>query len=189
MIKKENRICCKCNHCGNEGYLDIKGTYQETIGENDNDIGFIPTEVLTFYLLECPICLNPIIVQESCDLCFEDSAPKLKLLYPNDSIRTEFAPKEISKTYMNLKEIYRRNDLDSCLAVLRILLEKIANDQKAEGSSLDQKIKDLAKKKIIPTTIENLSNILRKLGNKGAHGESGVLSKKETKMLITFLSI
>ena len=112
---------------------------------------------------------------------------ELSLVFPVDGFVMRHAPHQIKEQYLNTKECYRRRDYGLALASLRILLEKIAIDNHASGRTLEKKIEDLARKNIFPSTIKNASTIVRKLGNKGAHGAEDEVLKADIDMLFEFV--
>lgn len=184
----KNQIFCKCNHCGNIGYLDIKGSFKEDFFENQDGQN-VPVDSMSYYLLECPVCSKPVLVSGWL-LHFSDMEDEeLKLEFPIEGFKMVKTPNSIKEQYLNTKECYRRKDYGLCLASLRILLEKIANENNAVGKTLEKKIEDLARNNIIPSTIKNASTIVRKLGNKGAHGKENEIIKSDIDLLFEFVEI
>ena len=184
--KGKDQIFCKCNHCGNIGYLDIKGSFKEEYYCED-DGERIPEDLHTYYLLECPVCFKPIVIKGWYLYNSHMEDEELSLEFPTDGFVMRHTPKHIKEQYSNTKECYRRRDYGLALASLRILVEKIAVDKHAFGMNLEKKIEDLARKNIFPSTITNASNIVRKLGNKGAHGKEDDVLKSDIDMLFEFV--
>lgn len=189
ILKKndKNQIFCKCNHCGNIGYLDIKGSYKEIFYIED-DGEHIPEDAMAYYLLECPVCFKPVLAS-GWHSFYSNVEEELSLDYPAEGFVMLHTPNTIKEQYSNSRECYKRKDYGLCSASLRILLEKIANDNNANGRTLERKIEDLARKNIIPLTIKNASTIVRKLGNKGAHGTGDDIMKEDIDMLFEFVEI
>jgi hypothetical protein len=189
IIKKndKNQIFCKCNHCGNIGYLDIRGFFKEEYYE-EVDGQKAPLDVMSYYLLECPVCLKPVLVS-GWYLFYSNTDEELSLDYPVEGFIMRHTPDTIKEQYLNSRECYKRNDYGLCLASLRILLEKIANNNHARGKTLERKIEDLARTNVIPLTIKNASTIVRKLGNMGAHGNGDEIMRSDIDMLFEFVEI
>ncbi len=181
----KNQICCKCNHCGNIGYLDIKGFFNQVYYVDDKEYSNYPCEERIYYLLECPVCNKPILVNEWKNLCGEGL--DYSLCYPIDFHDYKFIPLEIKRSYEDSRDLFRKESYELCAVSLRILLEKIANNKNANGNTLEKKIEDLARANIIPTTIKDASNMIRKLGNKGAHGVGANLTKSQLEKLFLFI--
>lgn len=184
----KNQIFCKCNHCGNIGYLDIKGSFDETFYTEDGGER-IPEDSSTYYLLECPVCFKPVLVSGWLAFYSGMDEEELSLDYPVEGFKMFFTPNAIKEQYSNSRECYKRKDYGLCVASLRILLEKIANDKNAKGKNLEKKIEDLARNNIIPLTIKNASTIVRKLGNIGAHGAGDIIMKADIDILFEFIEI
>lgn len=188
-IKKNNKdqIYCKCNHCGNTGFLDIKGSFSKIYYMEGPCDGY-PEESMEYYLLECPVCNKPVLVNKWAIMSGE-KIEDYQLYYPIDHNKFKYVPKVIKKSYEESKDLFRKEYYEYCLASLRIVLEKVADNQNAEGKTLEKKIEDLARKNVIPTTIKNASNVIRHFGNKGAHGKGNSITKNQLNQLFSFIEI
>lgn len=181
----KNQIYCKCNHCGNIGFMEVKGSFSK-IYYMDNPFYDYPEELMEYFLLECPVCNKPVLVNKWKNLA-GDPIEEYRLSYPIQSHEFKYAPRQIQKSYEESRDLYRKEFYEYCLASLRILLEKIADDKNANGKTLEKKIEDLARSNIIPTTIKDASNVVRQLGNKGAHGKGDNITKTQLDQLFSFI--
>lgn len=70
--------------------------------------------------------------------------------------------------------------------MVRRALEYMCLDQKAAGKSLHKQLEDLAKRKIIPDTLAEMSDSLRLLGNLGAHASNFKIGREDTAIIDDF---
>ena len=190
MNKDRKQIICQCNHCGNKGYLDIVGHFtnhnvdyrgDEPIYWWDND----------WFLLKCPICGDAVLYEE----CTEeglviyksngeyDYDVECKMIYPNPYLVLKNTPSDIVSTYESAVKSFSI-DKNVALIAFRLVLEKIAKEKGAKGKKLVDKINDLSKKRILPSTLKDSGTVVRVFGNFGAHGDDEVPITKNDLLVI-----
>jgi len=70
--------------------------------------------------------------------------------------------------------------------LIRRALEQLCNDKNATGDNLKAKIKDLGTKKVIPEKLSDMADIIRDIGNTGAHAYKFDLNKYDMDVLDDF---
>lgn len=179
-----------CYHCGNKGKLDIIGEYSNVVTEDDLPNYFWEKNWL---MLKCPVCGDATLLRRSTEsgmyeldrngdpvTLYDDH-----IYYPKNLTTFNNVPKEIREPYEAALRVVNINT-DICLLSLRMVLEKICDDKKAQGSSLKLKIEDLAKNNILPLTLKDCGTFIRILGNEGAHGGSNIATY-DLKEIVDFL--
>ena len=181
-----NESIATCPHCGNKtshvvtsqtsSREKVYDTNGEFIGEFDN----------YFYLTACKTC-NEICLFSDWELSdnpgnLNEAVP----FYPYKRKLAEAVPKEIRKSYEEAKKVEKISP--NAFAVLtRRSLELLCKDQKAKGNNLKEQISDLSAKGNIPSTLIEMADTLRFLGNIGAHEIEFDFEKSETQAMDDFL--
>ena len=168
----------KCGHCGNVTPMRSVAHYFKPLAEHPgDDAGH------GYNILLCPACES---------LCFAeyfwydgmetDADVSFRLLYPREEGMPLGLPIEIQRTFTAALKV-KSIDTNAFGVLLGRVLEKVCEDRKAHGNSLDEKLSDLAKKNEIPTNLVEVAHSLRKLRNIGAHASLGELTGKEVPIL------
>ena len=188
-MAEDNYKILKCFHCGNEGMLKIEHIYEHCFGGPVfDDIGCVvdcePTEKYRWHLLSCPVCHKATLYEECDDECLQmtvstNNYPQVNFDYSNIplNIKTAF------EAALKVKNI----DAAICLLSLRRVLEAICKDMNAEGSDLNDMIKDLMTKQILPPMFEDACWIIRKLGNSAAHADDRTYYMNQVEQTISFV--
>ncbi len=151
-----------CPHCCNTTSQVVKYIHRyEPITYNTRGIGK-KSEDMTFAYIIC-IC-------QTCDeiLLYQDfTEPDWELMYPNFKLDNS-VPKIVRDCYMEAISI-RVKAPNAYTIMIRKCLEAICHDRGTQKGTLYVKLKELSDRGEIPSTILNLTTILRELGNVGAH--------------------
>lgn len=138
-----------------------------------------PFEVL-YHVATCETC-DELLIYRTTELWDIGLDPRLEtyfvdahrqlnthLVYPDTRDLEESVPKGIRDIYM---EAVRIKDLaPNAFAVqIRRALEALCEDRSAQRGTLQQRLADLSAKGEIPATLSRVSDVLRLLGNIGAH--------------------
>ena len=90
-------------------------------------------------------------------------------LYPaTDEVTDDAVPEPIRNTYGEASRIRRRAP-NAYAVQIRRALEYLCRHREAKGRNLAEQLRDLARVGVLPATIEEMTAILRVLGNVGAH--------------------
>lgn len=105
-----------------------------------------------------------------------------EMIYPIKSIAPEanvYMPKKLVSLYNEAASIVGLSPRSSS-ALLRLLIDEMCQDLKAEGSNLHDKVQKLVEMKKLPDTIKDSLHIVRKFANKALHaGEINLVDKEE----------
>jgi len=152
-----------CPHCCNKVQLKVvfRHEYEPTMYSADTGE---PTgnDGLTCEYLVC-ICTtcDELLVYHS----FDNECPTLE--FPNIGL-DESIPKSVKNCYMEAKQIQAKAP-NAFAVMIRKSLEALCDDREVKKGTLITRLKELANRGEIPPTLLELTNILRELGNVGAH--------------------
>jgi hypothetical protein len=158
-----------CPHCGNKApqrlihrqrYFE-RAWYSET-GEESPD-------PWSTFVVVCETCGHILLYENMGDMLNDDQFEKAELQYPMEGHLGIGVPQTIREVYaeaVRIKEI-----APNAFAVqIRRALEALCEDRVAKGRSLAEKLKDLSVKVEIPPVLAEMTDVLRLIGNIGAHG-------------------
>ena len=100
-------------------------------------------------------------------------ADHAKIIYPRSKFGPEpmeYMPETIKKIFEETREVYEISPR-SAFILLRIALELLCDHLGTKKDTLDQKIEELLITKQIDKSMKNISDIIRKIGNKYAHSD------------------
>ena len=186
---KEKHILETCYHCGNRGLLQVGCCDQVNYEDYDNGdvVGWYEDMYIT---LKCPACnevtlykrsTNSYSLQENGEFIYES-----EILYPVIHTNKLGVPKNIVTAFEAAKKV-QKIDPAICALSLRRVVELICIDKNAIGNNLVSMVNDLENKNILPKTFNDACEILRIIGNEGAHSINISIPKNELNTLIDFL--
>ena len=163
----------RCFHCGNIVPMKLVGRDIVTWDEGDDYVG---VEEWSFYL--CPTCKAPTLLcwywqQKDGEITSEVGRG---IAYPSNIFDRKSVPENIRKAFMAAAATKSIDTAVSLIAWRRVL-ELTCKDLGAQGRNLYEKISDLSAKKILPHPLTDASNLIRLLGNDGAHSVDSEVSR------------
>ncbi len=184
----------ECYHCGNKTLMSVVAHYsfdhEESYYDSDGDEISQLISSNTWKLLVCPVCnettllksyWEPNMVEPNGDQYEYDD-----ILYPMSTYKGSGVPQKVNNAFeASLKA--RHLDASICLLALRRTLEIICKDKGANDGFLEAKIKKLTNDGILPPTLNEVSKIIKKLGNEAAHGDDVIHTKKGVSEMIEFV--
>lgn len=185
MLPKKTELL-ECATCGNFVRHSLEHKYVADTLVDQLDDGTKVYEPFTWLSYSCTTCGALNIYGDHLDLGNDFSARKeLKdyRLYPRGALilppkhmlspQTP-VPENILKLYEEVWPI-RHKAPSAFVGQIRRLLEYICDDQGATGKTLFKKLESLAGKGVFPGYIENITDMLRLVGNIGAHATDAQL--------------
>ncbi len=170
----EHNDTIRCFHCGNIVPMKLVGRDISTWDEGDNYVG---VEEWSFYM--CPTCKEPTLIcwywqQKDGEITSDVGR---SIAYPDNLFYSRSVPPVIREA---LVAAAATKSIDKAVTLIawRRVLELVCNDLKANGKNLHEKILDLSSKNILPSALKDASNLIRKLGNNGAHTDAEDVSSK-----------
>ena len=175
----------ECPHCGNvTSQKPIVEKITQTFKVFDKD-GEEVDEFEEYYILTKCITCDKISLFNGWEL--DDSFSNYAVLYPKDLKIGNEVPEAIRLSYSEAKKVKKVSSI-AFLVLVRRALEFLCKEQKAGGRNLKAQLDDLAKKGIIPKTLSDMSDVLRILGNIGAHASEIKIEKEEIELVDEFFA-
>lgn len=160
-----------CPHCGNKAPQKlIHSQYFEDTGWDTKEGTPIDDIPGSYFVAVCETC-NQILLYGKFGEYPEDESIEFRgadLLWPDQSKLHKSVPKVVADIYDEAIRI--KSHAPNAFAVqIRRSLEAICEDKGAKQGSLQKRLKDLANKGEIPPVLAETTDVLRILGNLGAH--------------------
>jgi hypothetical protein len=172
----------KCFHCGNETLMRQTGEYSWR-SRDDFDFQY------KYRMYACPVCNKVTLLQVYSDETMITNemtwAEEETILFPLNSIESNFLPKAIKESYEAALKV-RNVDATACALLLRRALEVIMTDQGATAWGLADKIEEIANKGLLPDSLKEASFFTKKFGDSAAHG-SELIDNRDINPLIEFI--
>jgi hypothetical protein len=173
----------KCGHCQNEAPMEIVAMYSG-VQEYSDDRSDMSWEAGRVYELnKCPACdlitLRAYIWHSG---SMDGSDIEYVVLYPSQEKLLRGLPKMIDKDYRAAQKV-RSISANAYGVLVGRLLDSVCEDRNASGKTLDERLRILADKGVIPSGLVEVATGIRKLRNIGAHGDLGELTEAEVPVL------
>lgn len=167
----EARPIAFCPHCGNTSPQTLVHTEQAIgrawiIGSKEE----VQLEC-TFFVAVCDVCHHPLVYGVDESQPEPDVFTDANLLYPDAGRLERSVPASVAAAYEEAFRI-RRVAPNAFAVLIRRALEALCHDRGAEGTSLARGLKSLAERGEIPPTLAEMTDVLRLIGNVGAHAGS-----------------
>lgn len=178
-----------CPHCGNntqhkrlsdvsveEPLFDETGSYE---GSPEVD----------YYLVQCTTC-SQVSLLSDWELSEEERGvlSHALLLYPHQKRFGDEVPLVIRTTFFEAKKVKRISPMSFAI-LARKTLEMICADKEAKGRNLKEKIKSLTTNKVLPDTLNVISEAVRFFGNESAHSNDIAINSNQVDLLDDLVNI
>lgn len=183
-----------CSHCGNRTPHVLHFEYEHSMLYDELDDGQKLYNPFTWLCYSCGTCggLNIFGGFFNYDIGIEslsraklhpkgaDILPPPHTLSPNQPI-----PAKVLRLYEEVWPLRHRAPV-AFIGQVRRLLEFVCADQGATGKDLFSKLQDLSEKGVFPGYFTQISDLLRKVGNMGAHAAEEELSVWDAELIDDF---
>jgi len=160
-----------CPHCGNKAsqkhiytqeYLDTNTFLMD--GERSNG----PPPPCAYYIAVCETCNQVLLYHSFVDIVEDEYFQSADLIWPKEGVLHKTVPKAIAECY---KEAARIINLapNAFATQIRRALEAICDDRGVKKGVLKNRLNELAALGEIPPILAEMTEVLRLLGNIGAH--------------------
>jgi len=160
-----------CPHCGNKAPQRLVLMQLTESSTLDSDWNELPAPA-AWYIAICEACSNVLVYCGWAEGCIPEEDHFLHhltiLMWPKSEALHPAVPKPIVAIY---KEAHRIKEIaPNAFAVqIRRALEAVCDDQGVSKGTLYKRIVDLVNKGIVPTVFGEAADLLRAVGNMGAH--------------------
>lgn len=165
-----------CPHCGNTAPQSQRGQTTLYLSDDFNR---------TYWLASCSTCNEAILYRH--DYYEEPFGPdsggdyfhrpeRFSLVWPAKGELHAAVPDRIKEIYREAARI-KKLSANGFANQIRRALEAVCKDQGETKGSLADKLKELATKNKIPPVLTEMTEIIRRLGNRGSHDDEDVESQ------------
>jgi hypothetical protein len=181
-----------CGHCGNKTPHAQQFAYRHTVLVDETEDGQKFYDDYDWVAYVCATC-GSLSLFGKFDHENVEGMEKYKL-YPKGSSLlppshmmspAQPIPKKIYALYEEVWPLRHRSP-SAFIGQVRRLLEYICKDKKASGADLFSKLKDLVSKGIFPGYFKEITDLMRKVGNLGAHASDAELSIWDAELIDEF---
>ena len=155
-----------CPHCSNRAPQRLIHTqeYLEHGYPRDDSVDI----QCAYYVVVCETC-NEILLYRTFSYVEEDKDfHRANLIWPDPGVLHQSVPKAIGECYVEAARI--KNLAPNAFAVqIRRALEALCDDRSAKKGALQLRLQDLVSRGEIPPVLAEMTDVLRLLGNIGAH--------------------
>lgn len=166
---EEIRCVSYCPHCGNmapQKLVHVQRYLEKGWSLGGDSVDEIPWST---FVVVCETCHRVLVYDNLGDQWEPEQFHICDLVYPKSGILHSSVPRGIAEVY---EEAYRIKEIaPNAFAVqIRRALEAICEDRGAGKGTLQVMLKELSDKGEMPPVLSEVSDVLRLLGNVGAHG-------------------
>jgi Domain of unknown function (DUF4145) len=196
----EKRRISICPHCGNVAPQRLVYEHQTHVKEIDAAGKVTPEELTGYYLALCETCDGPLLYHFE-GFTPDDEPPCVPQteVYDEDEPHPFYVakrvwplhgapagmPGDLKTTYLEALRIKAVSPQLFAVQIRRAL-EVMCNDRGAVKGHLEKRLKDLSVKGEIPPKLAEVSDVLRVLGNAGAHDFENKLSPHDANVINRF---
>lgn len=146
---------------------------------------------LSVYLLKCPVCSLPICAVSDMEMGGTIDDPKweeglLERVWPYPKKNLSDLPTSVKQSLEEAEKCFDVNANLACSVMCRRALESLCVDLAVLTKSLPDKLKELKTKGIIDGRLAEWGEVLRQMGNIGAHASNKHISKQDARDVLDF---
>lgn len=163
------RRVCFCPHCGN--YAPQRHIHTQLHrGKGYFLDGSLADDDLpcAYFIVACETCGQILLYHAFIDVPQDKDFHLASLVWPDPGTLDSAVPASVAQSYAEAARI--KNLAPNAFAVqIRRALEALCDDRRAKRGLLQRRLEDLASKGEIPPILAEMTEVLRLLGNIGAH--------------------
>jgi hypothetical protein len=123
---------------------------------------------MAYYVASCETCDGILLYQSISNVLEDKQFNQADLVYPHSGDLHKSVPERVAKIYKEASRI--KNLAPNAFSVqIRRALEALCEDRGAQRAVLQRQLKELADRGEIPSKLAELTDVLRLVGNIGAH--------------------
>jgi len=184
MKKVKERYVMLCHHCGNEAPHNLIHYHSLTEEIYDQQIGPYGIEY-HYFLVKCETCEGIALLGSAEYEDFPLDWSQAHMLYPPSKELAINIPEKVRKTYLEASRICKIAP-NAYAGQIGRALEYLCMNKKAKGHRLQEKIKDLVDRGIIPPIFAQAINEIRILRNIGVHASDMDLTPSDVDIIEDF---
>jgi hypothetical protein len=170
-----------CGHCGKAASMEVAAKHNE-VSEVQEEFEDPHGEGYIYRMCICPSCRKITLVEEYINTRSTPSSLGTSIIFPRMVSAPAGLPLQIERAHSAAAKV-RSVDANAYAVLLGRVLDLVCQDRKAEGDTLNAKIRNLADRGEIPKNLLPVAHSLRNLRNLGAHADLGELTLDEVPVL------
>lgn len=175
-----------CRYCGNVGPMRIAGTVSDMDIDVD-ETGFGQEHGTIYDVLICSKCERPTFRAGIWYEGMDEDEWTPRVLFPSKQKALSSLPASVASEYEAARAVASIAP-NAYVVMLGRVLDAVCADRGAVGDTLYHRLKDLAAKGEIPSTLADMAQNLRQFRNVGAHAELGSVTSSEIPFLASLSS-
>jgi len=156
-----------CQHCGHKTSHTIIAHEMETEKAEIEENYFVDLDY-GIWFTKCNNCEHLSLFS-----CLYDDPENAFSLFPAEKIVSDKIPKNIAMAYREALKVKKISKY-AFIILIRRALELTCKVEKAKGKNLSQQVKDLGGKGILPIKLTDMAEMIRLIGNMGAHSDVSI---------------
>jgi len=178
-----------CPHCGNttvQTRLLAQPFMEKYYGMTDGDLSLMEA---TYSVAKCETC-SEVLVYSFTDEAPEDiwDTPLGTLLFPEFPGEMNGVPDTVRNVYVEAVRVQNISPI-AFVVLARRLLEEICLDKNAHKRNLADSLKELVSRGELPPVLADASDLIRFIGNAGAHASKTKITVPQTWAVSDFLKV
>jgi hypothetical protein len=175
-----------CPHCSNRVPQRLVHN-QEYVDRVINADGSLSDDgpPAAYWVVVCETC-GHILVYNDLDMEDEPNSFRMaKLQWPSAGVLDQSVPESVRALYEEATLVKNRS-ASSFAVQIRRALEAMCQEQGLTGRTLQQNLQELAKRNIIPPVLAEMTDVLRMVGNLGAHASAQSVRPSHVRVIDDF---
>ena len=176
-----------CPHCGNEApqRLIHPQRYSEKMWDAKTGEPFKEDAPWSSFVASCETCGNVLVYDNPGDQTEEMQFSKCDLAYPKTPFLSPIIPRQIATSYAEAFKV-RAISPNAFAVLIRRTLEILCNERGLTKGTLAARLKILSDKGELPPILSQTTDLLRLIGNIGAHGSEKSVHPLEVRAIDDF---
>jgi hypothetical protein len=158
-----------CPHCGNKATQRLvhkQRYYEKSWDPNGTSAEDIPW---SSFVAACETCDNILVYENLGDETCDNRFSTCDLVYPKNPFLPIVIPRQIASAYAEASRV-REISPNAFAVLIRRSLEILCNERGLPNGTLAHRLKLLSDRGEVPPTLSQATDLLRLIGNIGAHG-------------------
>ncbi len=177
-----------CPHCCNKAPQKLIHTQHSTTPGWTLGDGEEVEMAVIYFIVVCETCNSILLYCSNGEVLEEGYFDESDLVYPEMGELHFSVPEKVRKIYSEAFRV-KRHSRNAFAVQIRRALEALCEDRNAKGKDLQQRLSYLVTKGDIPTQLSELTEVIRLLGNIGAHADSKEIKIWQVRPLDDFFRV
>ena len=142
-------------------------------------------EPFRYCVVQCETCEHLSLLGDYEVVVDNDNLHNLPQIYPTSLDLSDSVPEQVRKTYIEAATIRVRAP-HAYAGQIRKALEVLCQDKGATDRNLFQQLESLTNMGVLPSTLSEMTDLIRQIGNAGVHSDEQSISILDTELIDEF---